>query len=523
MKRALGLVLAVAAAIAPARAIARGPELVLVPESLPPEIDLERVRAALEQDLGFPVRIAPSAGGRASVVVSSRQPGEVIVRFRAEDGRDNERSLVLPSAAPEAIESVALLAGNLVRDEASELAALLKKARPAAARAPAPPPAVAVSAEAPPELRPCTSGSSWIPAGADFVPFVGTSTAFGIRRTRAFALNVIGGVGEGIVGAELGSVFNVATRSVCGVQLGGVANVVAGPLVGAQIAGVFNLASQVEGLQIGVIDVARGPVRGAQIGAVEIADGVTGLQIGAVSLSVGRVEGGQIGAVNVAARGFRGLQLGATNFAGASSEGLQLGAINVAGDLSGVQLGLVNVAAGEVKGAQVGLVNVAKKSSLSIGLVTVLPGGRTHVDAWGMETGSAMVGVKHGGRYFHSIFGVGVRPDDVRTELLLGTGLGGRVPLPHGLHFDADALAYALIPGVSPEDTSLQVQARTLLGWAPVRGFALFGGPTFNLLFTEDGAHPTRSYLPSWVVQENKLGWTLRSLWPGATLGVQIL
>jgi hypothetical protein len=94
-----------------------------------------------------------------------------------------------------------------------------------------------------------------------------------------------------------------------------------------------------------------------------VAAGITGVGIaGAVLVSHAAVQGVQIAPVTVAERELDGVQLGVVNVA-QRIQGVQLGLVNVAQRTSGLQLGLVNV--GEVDGYQLGLLNLPPSLQVS--------------------------------------------------------------------------------------------------------------------------------------------------------------
>jgi hypothetical protein len=330
--------------------------------------------------------------------------------------------------------------------------------------------------------------------GFDVVPYVGTSSSADARDgTRHVALNLFGGYGSGLVGVEVGSLFNVETSHMCGAQVGGLLNVVTGPVRGVQAAGLVGVGGAFEGVQwSGLLNVSRS-FSGAQ---------VTGL-------------------VNVAAAGLRGFQgSGLVNVAAGDVGGAQIGGlVNVAsGDVAGTQLsGLVNVAGGDVRGVQVGLVNVADKSDFSLGLVSVNTKGRTHLDLWSeLEVGLLATAVKHGGDHWHGLYGVATRLTD--PGLVGFAGIGGHVRFLEWLYLDVDAIAY-LLPSFRDWDrSSTLLQARSVLGFNVIEQLAIYAGPSFNAL-----VRPATSddFSPGYAMQRSTEDRSSVPLWPGATLGIQ--
>ncbi|WP_437949093.1 hypothetical protein WME98_52360 [Sorangium sp. So ce296] len=553
-----------AAAAPPARALAEEPRAAgvdLVVDGAPWTLDPDAVRAAVERELGAGVTLArAAAAGRPTLVLRGEPDGRVTLSYSAADGRRIERTIDLPGDPDRAAEAIALLAGNLVRDEAAELAASFGKrapeappAQPEPAAPPAPPPAGGQAAPAgaarpaqaarssrpaPPEPPRCSlPGAKHVFLGADFAPFVGTSTFDGTNVVRRYSLNLVGGYTAGISGIEAGGGVNIASSFVCGTQLAAGANLALGPARGAQIAAGFNLARSLSGAQVGSINVAAGPVSGAQGGVLNVAAGaVDGAQLGAINFAAGAAADLQLGVVNAAVSDATGVQLGAINLAVGAATDVQLGLVNVAagqwtdtqlslinvaaGASTDVQLGLVNVATGKVEGTQIGLVNYADASQFSFGLLNFIRNGRTHVDVWGTESGIVMAGLKHGSVHVHNIYGVGVRVAGDRPLLAFSLGLGGRFHLRERAFIDLDVLGYSLVEPSTGNLSAWMTQARALLGYRLSPELAVFGGPSYNVA---NGATVEESELSPYGSKALGDVDTVNPWrgWPGLVLGVE--
>jgi len=172
-----------------------------------------------------------------------------------------------------------------------------------------------------------------------------------------------------------------------------------------------------------------------------------------------------------------------------------------------------------VKGAQFGLVNVADESSLSLGLFNIIRNGRLHLDLWGMESGILMAGIKHGGSYFHNIYGIGARVIGGRPRLSLSLGLGAHFNLSEHIYLDTDGLAYSVHDGGAITILAGMLQARAVLGIRLARGFAVYGGPTYNTSLAPRAKDALLSLYGSLLIQQDK-DMTIRS-WPGVVLGIQ--
>jgi uncharacterized protein YjbI with pentapeptide repeats len=350
-----------------------------------------------------------------------------------------------------------------------------------------------------------------IPVGADFLPYVGTSSLESARAsTRVFSLNLLGGYASGLRGVELAGALNLERRYACGVQIAGVSNVVLGPVRGLSLSGAVNVSSAATGaLVAGAANVTNGDLVGLQLtGAANIANGV--------------VEGAQIGGVaNFAQSSVTGLQLsGVVNLTPGRIDGAQIsGVFNLATDeVRGLQLSTVNVASKRVRGVQIGVVNVAEKSDFSLGVVSINTKGRTHVDAWSApEVGLFASAVKHGGDHWHGIYGFGTRTEDGKFLAILG--FGGHARLNERLRLDVDALGYEQNPTAEHHEASL-LQARTLLGFRVIDALTVFAGPSYNVLLSRRGKGDAA---PSFAHAIGSARDPEVHVWPGAVVGIELL
>ncbi|MGK3984284.1 hypothetical protein WME99_14670 [Sorangium sp. So ce136] len=540
--RALAAASVVAAVSAPpASAVAAEPSAAgidLVIDGASWTLDPEAVRAAVGRELGGPVTLSPSAtASRPTLVLRGEPDGRVTLTYSSPDGRHIGRTIDIPEDPDRAAEAIALLAGNLVRDEAAELAAALGKRppeepaaspTPPAAGEPRPPHQAAGSAKAAPaaapELPPCAlPGATTVRFGGDIVPSVGSSSFTGTNVVRRYSLNLVGGYTAGVTGVELGAGVNISSSFMCGAQLSAGANLVLGPARGAQLTGGLNLAMSLRGAQAGPINVVTGPVDGVQGGALNVAGPVDGVQGGGVNIAAGAVAGAQLGLANVAVGESTDVQVGLLNAAVSKSTDVQVSLANVAaGESTGTQIGLVNVATGKVGGVQIGLVNYADESPFSLGLLNIVRNGRLDVDVWGLESGIVMAGLKHGSDHFHNIYGIGVRLVGDRPHVAYALGLGGRISVGERAFIDLDVLGYSLHdPSSSFEPAAVLTQARALLGLRLAPEFAIFGGPSYNVAF---GDTPEDARLSPYGSIPLRLNDTdAQRAWPGVVLGVEVL
>ncbi|WP_437604759.1 hypothetical protein WMF20_26525 [Sorangium sp. So ce834] len=555
-----------AAAAPPARALAEEPRAAgvdLVVDGAPWTLDPDAVRAAVERELGAGVTLArAAAAGRPTLVLRGEPDGRVTLSYSAADGRRIERTIDLPEDPDRAAEAIALLAGNLVRDEAAELAASFGKrapeAPPAAQPEPAPPSAPPAAGEqaapagaargaqaarpsqpARPEPPRCSlPGAKNVFLGADIAPFVGTSTFDGTNVVRRYSLNLAGGYTAGIAGLEAGVGVNIASSFLCGAQLAAGANLALGPARGAQIALGLNLARSLSGAQVGsinvaagavdgaqggVLNVAAGAVDGAQIGAINVAAGASAdLQLGVANAAVSDATGVQLGAINLAVGAATDVQIGLANLAASRSTDTQLSLINVAaGESTDVQIGLLNVATGKVEGMQIGIVNYADDSPFSLGLLNFIRNGRLHVDVWGMESGIAMAGLKNGSDHFHNIYGIGVRLSGDHPRMVFSLGLGGRISLGERAYADLDLLGYSIHEPSTANPSASLVQARAVLGVRLFPELAVFGGPSYNVAFGDTAEDARLSPYGSTSFADSADDVNPWRGWPGIVVGVE--
>lgn len=117
-------------------------------------------------------------------------------------------------------------------------------------------------------------------------------------------------------------------------------------LKGVQLNTLCNYARKVDGFQFsGFSNISSSPMQGVQLsGITNISMGVqSGLQLSTMlNVSSGTMSGMQLGAYNYAEK-LNGLQLGIINVATCHPKGLQVGVINYTKDCGGHKIGLVNV------------------------------------------------------------------------------------------------------------------------------------------------------------------------------------
>jgi hypothetical protein len=481
-------------------------------------LDADELRAAIARETG--VRIASAVTPQTTRLLVS-QDGPSKLRFQlVEPGgrRVVERSVDLSTVKQSsALDTAAFVAANLLQDEASSLLASLR-ARDAAPPKPKEPPR--------PELSPCAPRTPNIvtPIGADVAPYVGTSSFEKAGTVRHVSLEFVGGHHAGVRGLQFAPLLSWGGETVCGVQFGGLGVHTSGSVTGVGFAGLLGYhGGSLLGVSFaGLGGWIEGPTTGVAAAGLGVrTEDVTGLASAGFMTVSRHVEGAQItGAINWAdsITGVQAAGLGA--FTARQMKGVQLAALSFASEVSGAQLGVLNIG-GYVKGVQLGVVNFARTSDASIGVLSFVTEGRTHLDAWAASDATASVAVQHGSRLVHNYYG-GTVSFAGDAGVAVGPLLGIGVHLPAApLFVDIDVIAHVLF---DPQDSSSEPQslnqARVTVGLQIAPGFAAYVGPTFNALMTKPGQATRVNTLPA-------LGWTAESadqvtyFWPGIVAGVR--
>jgi hypothetical protein len=414
-------------------------------------IQAEAVRRAIESELRVPVRVedVPSDESLAVTVKWRR----ATVSYRSKQGEATTRSLDLPANSEQAVEVIALLAGNLARDEASELLARLAppptpEPDPAPAEAETatatPPPAESAApaeAEKTPEPAPAPEQKKSEPKKPAKGGLIrGNPTSLNLTlwypltlldRTERRALQGELGLAYSRVGAIEGAGFTGGYLRVEQDVRGAAGSFgwtrVDGDIIGLQWAGLFTEGhGKLRGAEVANFGSLRwGNVEGAQAGGLfSLAKNVTGGQLSAGAAFADDVLGGQIAPIAVA-RDVRGGQI---NLVGVTRdlEGGQIGLVNVARDIDGGQIGLVNVA--RQVDLQLGLVNVAERvDGAAFGLASIAGNGHVQPTAYTLlgDRGSFNAGVKFVAGWAYSLLAAGLTNDENGETRTRAEGGGG--------------------------------------------------------------------------------------------------
>jgi hypothetical protein len=270
-----------------------------------PEVSAEAIRRAVESELQSwvvavdPAAPVPAYAPRLAVDISAAR-GEMTVRYDGPGRKPLVRVIPLPAGGDATIRTIAWLAGDLVRDQASDL---LPVAAPPPPPAPPPPAPEPVAATAVPSLtvqaRPVRPHASYMPVTVSmFFPIASNADDPDVR-THVSANVFYGRIGTLDHGVQVG-VGNQASGDVVGVQAG-VVNAAGGDVAGVQVGTVNHAAGHLDGWQAGLVNSA-GDVRGAQVGLVNVGRHVQGVQLGLVNIS-DDIEGVPVGIINVSATG----------------------------------------------------------------------------------------------------------------------------------------------------------------------------------------------------------------------------
>lgn len=515
-------------------------EHAMQPQPLPLELSIardapldgEQLRAQLERELGVAVVMATAPHATESAMAALRIEAPSLRAVRIAFGA-SERTVDVSGSGPHAVETLALVAANLMRDEASALLASLRATAPEPPPAPAPatasaPPAPTSAATAEAERRGCAPARfEHHVFGVNLVPYVGTSSVYGARVRHTVVLNIIGGSAAALDGYALGGVFNHESYAVCGAQIAGAMNLVNGPVEGAQI-GLLNLAfGRADGAQFGLVNAATGALHGAQFGLANLAArNGEALQAGFVNVAGGALEGGQAGFANVARGAVEGAQIGFVNTTAADLSGAQVGFVNTtAGDSDGAQVGFANVTSGEARGLMLGFLNVSENADAALGVLSIHTRGRTQLDAWVTDAGLMMAGVTHGGRVFHNLLGAGYTLRDGQGVFAFAYGIGARLHGTEALLVDLDAVGYGLVVA---EDTPnnpdfgaiLQLRVPIALRLSPA--VALFVSPSLSVSAARNHANNSLEDPSLYGTRlTSPRGAASAYIWPGLSLGAR--
>jgi hypothetical protein len=419
----LALVLALPAASSPAVAApaasgapaAAAPAAVTV--SIGDGLDAAAVQGRLAAELKTPIVPRPDGGACALPCLSvTADGGSATVAFTPLRGAPRARTVELGADPAQWPVVIALLAGNLVRDEAADVLALLPEpARPPAAPAPPAPPAPTPAVPDAPATAPAPPAAPGAPApavapalaagaasagppgaavagsavafpgaasldasihvapapaperpstllGIGFVP--GLSTDFTrVGRVQHFlSLDLVAGVSGGSTGVTVSGVADIERGRVWGFQAAGVASL-AWRVAGFQVAGVAAVAGELDGVQLAGTAAVADSAEGAQVGGVAaVSRGRADLQIAGVAAFARGRASTQLAGIAATADGAARIQLAGVAAVARGDTNIQAaGVASVARGASVQAAGVASVAHGTANIQVAGVVNVARR------------------------------------------------------------------------------------------------------------------------------------------------------------------
>ncbi len=355
------------------------------------------------------------------------------------------------------------------------------------------------------------------PVAYKVVPInVGILPAFSLngddqRTLNHFSLSLIMSRADALQGASFSLGANLLDRELTGFQAAIGFNYVGESATGGQWSVGFNRARQLTGVQSTVgVNLIEGPGVGAQ------------LSVGA-NLATAHLEGGQFAVGLNYARSVDGFQMSSgVNVSGPLSGG-QMGLVNVlTAPASGLQIGLVNY--GEaVAGLQLGLINVVDRTEgLSLGLLNyAVEDGIFDVRAYSSDIALGGAAVAVGTRYVYTALSAGTGTWEDSDAVSFGLHLGFRVQMTDAFAIDLEFGTSAIYDDRDFEDSDLLNSARLTVAYRFFDGFAVYVGPTFNVLVDlEDSIAAERHPLaPDYA---SRPGNDRVYLWPGLIAGLQL-
>lgn len=416
------------------------PYTLVVDSDAPNVVSYATLSAGIAKELGAPVAQPGSEEpARAAIEVRYRD-GDRSLRVCAihHGGRVVEREVVAAGHDKAVRREAALLAGNLARDEASELIDELAARKPPPVEVGPEPeidPPPPVAEPAPPPPPPAAPQERRVAVFSFVYPLATNAGKPDVRTSLSLSL-FYGRVGT-VKGFELGLGVAHATRDTQGAQIAGAAAVVDGRAHGWQVA--------------------------------------TGAALALGGGEVAQTSGG----FNLASGDVRGFQLAAgANAAPGSLRGAQVGGVNVGGEVRGAQIGIVNIASGKVRGAQVGVVNIASEvDGASIGLVSI-GSDSVHPVVWSSNLAYLNAGVKFTTRYVYTLAAIGTGTNEVgfdEARHVLTFGIGGTIPIASRVALDIET-AYSEQDVSGPGAVNRSYHLRAISGYAFAKHFRLVAG-----------------------------------------------
>ena len=352
--------------------------------------DAASVRARIASELGSPIiAIDRCVGACLEIAITGSTAN---VAYTSADGVTRARRIELGSERAQWPIVIALLAGNLARDEAADVLAQLP---PPPAPAPEPP------ADGVPVLHPEEAPEA--PPAVVIPPAVASRALVAypapypmdlLYEQRSAEMPIAIGLVPGLStdGLRIGRVRHlVSFHGLAGISGGsellafsGIADVQRGTVDGLQLSGIASVAEDLRGVQVGGI-LAVAERGGVQVGGIAAATrGHADFQIGGIGVVAGSSSLGQIGGIATLAR-----HSASTQVAGIAA---------VAGDNSDLQLGGLGVLTRGRAHVQVaGIAAVAGSAELQLGGIAAISRGEGNIQIGGIATSAGTANVQIAG------------------------------------------------------------------------------------------------------------------------------
>lgn len=408
-----------------------------------------------------------------------------------------------------------------------------------------------------------------VPFALSLFPPISTNGANAGNCVNQSSLNLISGYSAGLAGVEFGGLTNTERDFMHGAQIVGFANFVNGEVAGfqfsgftnvnkgvsrgfqfagfanmnydqangvlasgflnyingksfaLQFAGMANYCRDIEGTQAaGLVNIAAGDGKATQLGGfANITRGnVNGLQVaGFMNFSKKKMQYFQTaGGINIAQDDVKGVQIaGLINAANGNLDGVQIsGLVNTAKKVNGLQFGIINVADTIESGIPIGLVSIVKK------------GGFREMEISVGEALNAQAAFKIGVDHFYTIWALGAKVIGPDYAWGLGCGIGTHLRKTERFSTKLELMNYQISEnGLWENPDNNLSQAKILFGRKLSRSLEIFGGPSLNLLVSDNTDKHGDSFesqlAPYELVVHHGPHTTLRG-WIGFSVGIRI-
>lgn len=334
---------------------------------------------------------------------------------------------------------------------------------------------------------------------------LGTDWIYSKDRTYHLSLNMLAGANNGFDGFEAAGLVNINTGNIRGAQLAGIGsftgananeiaqcsgiiNMVNGELTGFQAAGIVNVVNgNVNAVQFaGITNINTGQTNGLQAAGIANITGTGSdlFQIAGIANIGVSVNQGQVAGIANITNDTR-IQVAGIGNAGNNIEGAQIGGIfNIARYVEGVQLaGILNIC-DSIDGIPLALVSIVKEN------------GYRRFDIWHTEVTTVNLTFKTGIRQLYTMFSLGYNPNS-DYNIYFGTGIGTSIQLTKHNYFDIEYHLYQATENWTIHETKLWNQLRFNISQQFGNRFAIYGGPTINMLIS-DKTQTSKPIAPNW-------------------------